>query len=52
LRGIRELRAKDVLPAAGRVRQPGGGRKPIEAGDRTFTLALERIMEVNTAATR
>jgi hypothetical protein len=49
LRGIRELRAKDALPAAGRVRQPGGGRKPIEAGDRTFTLALERIMEVNTA---
>lgn len=29
-RGLRELHGRDRLPV-GRVRQPGGGRKPIEA---------------------
>ena len=38
LKGIRELRGKQRLSAEqGRVRQPGGGRKPIEEGDAGFT---------------
>lgn len=48
LRGIRELKEGD-LPPPGRIRRPGGGRKPLEATDPGLTGALERIMDENTA---
>jgi hypothetical protein len=46
LKGIRELRGQQRLAAEeGRVRKPGGGRKPIEEGDPGFTRVLERVMD-------
>jgi hypothetical protein len=48
LRGIREL-GEGGLPPAGRVRQPGGGRKRLEQSDRGLIQALEGIMTENTA---
>ena len=49
LRGIRELQGKRKLTmAGGRVRRPGGGRKPVEDHDPGFTAALERIMQEST----
>ena len=48
-KGIRELRAGQSLGSAERVRQAGGGRKCLEVADPTLTVALERIMEENTA---
>lgn len=48
LRGIRELEQGD-LPPEGRIRRPGGGRKPLEQNDRGLGRALEKIMEENTA---
>lgn len=48
LKGIRELRMKGSLETE-RVRRPGGGRKRVEHGDPGFELALEAIMEENTA---
>ena len=49
LKGIRELHGQQRLSAEeGRVRQPGGGRKPIEEGDPGFTRALERVMDEST----
>jgi hypothetical protein len=48
LRGIREL-GEGGLPPAGRVRQPGGGRKRLEQSDRGLIRALEGIMTENTA---
>jgi hypothetical protein len=47
LRGIRELK-EGKLPED-RVRQPGGGRKPLEKEDPRLTKALEKIMGENTA---
>lgn len=47
MRGIRELK-EGKLPE-GRVRQPGGGRKPLEKEDPGLTQALKRIMNENTA---
>ncbi|HEV2237134.1 MAG TPA: ISAzo13 family transposase [Ktedonobacterales bacterium] len=46
--GIRELRG--AVPAAppGRVRRPGGGRKPLEAHDPTLRADLERLVEPST----
>ncbi len=49
LRGITELRGEEPLLGEGRVRRPGGGRKPLEHEDPDLTKALERIMEENTA---
>jgi hypothetical protein len=40
LKGIRELRGKRQLAVEGRVRKPGGGRKPIEDGDPGFNTLL------------
>ena len=41
LKGIRELRGKRELTSdEGRVRQPGGGRKPIEEHDPEITRLL------------
>jgi hypothetical protein len=48
LKGMRELREIEELTSA-RVRQPGGGRKRLEAGDPGLASALERIMEQNTS---
>jgi len=47
LRGIRELK-EGKLPE-GRVRKPGGGRKPLENEDPGLTKALGKIMNENTA---
>jgi hypothetical protein len=47
LRGIREL--KEGRLVQDRVRQPGGGRKPLENQDAGFTRALEKILGENTA---
>ncbi|EQD72897.1 Rhodopirellula transposase family protein [mine drainage metagenome] len=48
LKGIRELRTRD-LPPAGRVRRPGGGRRTLESVDPTFRSAMEKILEETTA---
>ncbi len=47
LRGIRELKEGKLLD--GRVRRPGGGRKPLEESDPRLTKALEKLMDENTA---
>lgn len=49
LKGMRELRTGHGLGSAERVRHAGGGRKCLEVADPTLTVALERIMEENTA---
>jgi Rhodopirellula transposase DDE domain len=49
LKGMRELQELDELSSGERVRQPGGGRKRLEASDPGLERALERIMEENTA---
>jgi transposase len=46
--GIRELRGEVPLPAPGRIRRPGGGRKPLEAHDPTLRADLERLVEPTT----
>ncbi len=43
--GIRERRGEVAPPAAGRVRRPGGGRKPLEVHDPTLCADLERLVE-------
>ena len=49
LKGIRELRGKRKLAAEeGRVRKPGGGRKPIEDRDPDITRLLEDVMDEST----
>jgi hypothetical protein len=49
LKGIRELRGKQELVAEeGRVRRPGGGRKPVEAHDPDITRLLEQVMDEST----
>jgi predicted CoA-binding protein len=49
LKGIRELAGKGKLVAeAGRVRKPGGGRKPVEEHDPEITRLLEQVMEEST----
>jgi hypothetical protein len=49
LRGIRELKAKQILREPGRVRQAGGGRKPLQQQDPEAFRFLQQIMEENTA---
>jgi hypothetical protein len=49
LRGMRELQAGTALGASGRVRQPGGGRKRLEAADPQLVRAIEKIMDETTA---
>lgn len=49
LKGIRELRSQqELLAAEGRVRRPGGGRKPIEAHDPEVSQLLEQVMDETT----
>jgi len=49
LKGIRELRGKRKLSTEeGRVRTPGGGRKPIEEHDPEITRLLEHVMDEST----
>jgi hypothetical protein len=49
LKGIRELKGKqDLVTEGGRVRKPGGGRKPIEAYDPEITRLLEQVMDEST----
>ena len=44
--GIQELRGEGAPPAPpGRIRRPGGGRKPLEAHDPTLRADLERLVE-------
>src|SRR5689334_6837148 len=48
-RGVRELRAKRKLAdQQGRVRKPGGGRKPVEEHDPEITRLLEEVIEEST----
>ena len=49
--GLRELRTGKKLrtPAAGRVRQPGGGRKKVEQADPELPGRLKSIVEETTA---
>jgi len=49
LKGVRELRELDELGSGERVRQPGGGRKRLEASDPGLERALERIVGESTA---
>src|SRR5579862_2076070 len=46
--GIRELRGEVPAPPPGRVRRPGGGRKPLEVHDPTLRVDLERLVEPST----
>jgi Rhodopirellula transposase DDE domain len=49
LKGIHELRGKGKLAAEeGRVRKPGGGRKPIEEHDPELIRLLEEVMDEST----
>jgi Rhodopirellula transposase DDE domain len=49
LKGIHELRGKGKLAAGeGRVRKPGGGRKPIEEHDPELIRLLEEVMDEST----
>jgi hypothetical protein len=49
LKGIHELRGKRKLAGEeGRVRKPGGGRKPIEEHDPEVTRLLEEVMDEST----
>ena len=48
IRGIRELKGKEKLRDEGRVRQAGGGRKPLQEQDPEALNLLQRIMEENT----
>src|SRR5436305_14483572 len=49
LKGIRELRGKRKLAAEeGRVRKPGGGRKPIEDREPDITRLMEDEMDDST----
>jgi hypothetical protein len=51
-RGIEELRTRkkwEPSNAAQRIRQAGGGRKALSESDPEFLLALQEIMEHNTA---
>jgi hypothetical protein len=47
-KGIAELRAGAAL-APGRVRRPGGGRKPVEVADPAVLPALADLVEASTA---
>ena len=50
IKGVKELRSQQALrPKGGRIRQVGGGRKPIEERDPQITQLLGRIMEETTA---
>ena len=46
-KGIREIAARSV-PGAGRIRRPGGGRKPITVADPHLVAALEAMIEDQT----
>ena len=49
LKGIRELHDSEELAGEeGRVRKPGGGRKPVEAHDPEITRLLEEVMAEST----
>jgi len=50
IKGVKELRDQQALrPAGGRIRQVGGGRKPLEQQDPALTQRLRRIMAETTA---
>ena len=46
--GIRELRGEVPSAPPGRIRRPGGGRKPLETHDLTLRADLERLVEPTT----
>ena len=49
LKGIRELHGRGRLVGEeGRVRKPGGGRKPVEVHDPEITRLLEKVMDEST----
>jgi transposase len=48
-KGMREVRAEQSVGSGERVRQTGGGRKCLEVADPALTVALEQLMEENTA---
>jgi hypothetical protein len=49
--GVRDLSGTEKVRSAssGRVRNPGGGRKKVEAGDPALLVRLREIVEENTA---
>lgn len=50
IKGVKELRSRRILrPEGGRIRQVGGGRKPLEEQDPQIAGLLERIMDETTA---
>ena len=49
LKGIRELHGpRELIAEEGRVRKPGGGRKPVEVHDPEITRLLELVMDEST----
>ena len=53
-RGCEQLRQNDLprAPDRRRIRQPGGGRKPLKAGDTTLVAALEALVAPTTRVIR
>src|SRR2546425_2456179 len=50
IKGVRELRDQQTLrPERDRIRQAGGGRKPLQEQDPQLTRMLRRIMDETTA---
>ncbi len=50
IKGVKELRGQQTLrPEGDRIRQAGGGRKPLEEQDPQLTQMLRRIMDETTA---
>ena len=49
LKGVRELRKRELPPAGERIRKPGAGRPRVETMDPGFEKALQQIMDENTA---
>jgi hypothetical protein len=52
LQGIKEIRSQgssaEEANSAGRIRRPGGGRKPVTITDRGLQRALEKLLDSNT----
>jgi len=49
-RGARELQGRrNLMSSVDRIRRPGGGRKRLENEDPALTVAIEKIMDENTA---
>ena len=49
IKGIKELKSKEALPAGEKIRRPGAGRKRIEVQNPRIINVLKKIMDETTA---